>query len=470
MYTTLHDLRTIRFRSLLAAQVLGVLAATLLSPPASAQDKVSTANFDLANRFTAGKLMRLAAQSSVEPRWVGGRNVFWYSTRGTDGSEYVLVDATTASKTAIADDATLLDLAAGLGIEGAVTVSAVGVSEDLREFRVRIGGRLLRYQIATRELLPLTGDSASALPGWAAPSPDGLWTAYARDYNLYLADADGDNERELTEDGEPFFGYQRSSTFNLVHEERQGGSEPRAASVLWSPNSRRFLTWRVDARAEPNLWVVNSVAGRRPGLVKYKSAFPGDSVRRWHLALYDVERRAMLPITAARWPEQTFEGFEWSPDGSAVYVVRQSPDRLMADLLSVDAETGAASIVIEERPGAHTLTKPLVFLESGQSILWWSRRSGFGHLYLYDRSGQLLRQVTEGRFNVSRVVRVSEEPCVVHFLANGREEERNPYFEHLYRIGCDGNGLRLLTPENAQHSVRLSPDGQFFVDNYSRPE
>jgi dipeptidyl aminopeptidase/acylaminoacyl peptidase len=103
-------------------------------------------------------------------------------------------------------------------------------------------------------------------------------------------------------------------------------------------------------------------------------------------------------------------------------------------------------------------------------MLWWSRRSGFGHLYLYDGSGQLLRQVTEGRFNVSRVVHVSEAPCVIYFLANGREEERNPYFEHLYRIGCDGEGLRLLTPENADHSVSLSPDGQFFVDNYSRPE
>ncbi len=45
-----------------------------------------------------------------------------------------------------------------------------------------------------------------------------------------------------------------------------------------------------------------------------------------------------------------------------------------------------------------------------------------------------------------------------------------PYQTHLYRIGLDGKGLQLLTPENANHSVSFSPDGKYFVDNYSRPD
>ena len=43
----------------------------------------------------------------------------------------------------------------------------------------------------------------------------------------------------------------------------------------------------------------------------------------------------------------------------------------------------------------------------------------------------------------------------------------DPYFDHFYKIGFDGKGLTLLTPENANHQVTRSPDGKHFVDTYS---
>ncbi|MEJ7666029.1 MAG: DPP IV N-terminal domain-containing protein [Hymenobacter sp.] len=48
-------------------------------------------------------------------------------------------------------------------------------------------------------------------------------------------------------------------------------------------------------------------------------------------------------------------------------------------------------------------------------------------------------------------------------MAGGREPG-NPYFSHLYRIGLDGKGLTLLTPEAGNHQVVLSPSGRYFVD------
>ena len=44
----------------------------------------------------------------------------------------------------------------------------------------------------------------------------------------------------------------------------------------------------------------------------------------------------------------------------------------------------------------------------------------------------------------------------IYFIGQGREPGRDPYFRHLYRIGMDGRGLMLLTPENADHTVSLS--------------
>ena len=52
----------------------------------------------------------------------------------------------------------------------------------------------------------------------------------------------------------------------------------------------------------------------------------------------------------------------------------------------------------------------------------------------------------------------------------GREKGRDPYFIHFYRIGFDGKDLTLLTPEDGNHEVTLSPSGKYFVDSYSKPD
>ena len=65
---------------------------------------------------------------------------------------------------------------------------------------------------------------------------------------------------------------------------------------------------------------------------------------------------------------------------------------------------------------------------------------------------------------------MDEKARTLYFLASGREKGRDPYFQHLYRVGFDGSGLTLLTPEDANHEVTFSPSGRFFVDNYSKPD
>jgi dipeptidyl aminopeptidase/acylaminoacyl peptidase len=54
------------------------------------------------------------------------------------------------------------------------------------------------------------------------------------------------------------------------------------------------------------------------------------------------------------------------------------------------------------------------------------------------------------------------------FAASGREAGRDPYQRHAYAIGLEGKGLKLLTPEEADHTVAVSPDGAYLVDTYSR--
>jgi dipeptidyl aminopeptidase/acylaminoacyl peptidase len=70
---------------------------------------------------------------------------------------------------------------------------------------------------------------------------------------------------------------------------------------------------------------------------------------------------------------------------------------------------------------------------------------------------------------VWRIEKVDDKNRVIYFVAGGREKGRDPYFGQFYRVNFDGTGLQLLTPEEANHDITLSPDGKYFVDNYSTP-
>jgi dipeptidyl aminopeptidase/acylaminoacyl peptidase len=101
--------------------------------------------------------------------------------------------------------------------------------------------------------------------------------------------------------------------------------------------------------------------------------------------------------------------------------------------------------------------------------LFWSERDGWGHYYLYDAaSGALKNRVTDGEFVTTGIEGVDDKARVVYISAGGREKGEDPYYTHLYRVGFDGTGLKVLDPGDASHSVSVSESAKYFVDNASR--
>jgi dipeptidyl aminopeptidase/acylaminoacyl peptidase len=173
----------------------------------------------------------------------------------------------------------------------------------------------------------------------------------------------------------------------------------------------------------------------------------------------------------------TFLDVQWFPDASHVAFVSSSRDHKQAVLRVANATTGIVRTVFEERVRTQFQTgfsavgkSNWRVLPATREVLWWSQRSDWGHLFLYDLdSGQLKRQITTGNWNVAELIHVDERVQALYFTGVGREPGRDPYFRHFYRIGMNGRNLALLTPENANHDVSLSPDAQYVVDTYSTP-
>src|SRR4029079_8442353 len=91
--------------------------------------------------------------------------------------------------------------------------------------------------------------------------------------------------------------------------------------------------------------------------------------------------------------------------------------------------------------------------------------------YLHDlQTGKQKAQLTSGEGNVTQLMRIDEASRTMYYQGVGKERSRDPYFRHFYRQTMDGKPAQLLTPEDADHDISLSPSGKYFVDNFSKPD
>jgi dipeptidyl-peptidase-4 len=307
-------------------------------------------------------------------------------------------------------------------------------------------------------------------------SPDGKKSAYIKDWNLWVRDLETKKETQLTVDGVENFGYATDNA-GWVHSDR--------AILIWSPDSKKIATFQQDQRNVSDMYLVSTNVGA-PKLQQWKYPLPGDPIVTIQRVIIDLEVprviRLQTPPDAHRSTQcddiscaGSWDDVEWSTDGKTLAFVSTSRDHKKENLRVADTETGAVREVYEE-------TSPTQF-ESGQGavswhylsgtneFVWFTERDGWGHLYLYDfATGKLKNQITKGDFAVWQILKTDEKNRVIYFMAGGREKGRDPYFGHFYRVGFDGKGLQLLTPEDANHQITLSDDGNYFIDNYSKPD
>ena len=171
--------------------------------------------------------------------------------------------------------------------------------------------------------------------------------------------------------------------------------------------------------------------------------------------------------------EGGLDDISWSGDSKHLVFVSTSRDHKEAHVRLANCESGEVRNIFQEivetqfESGQGSINWK--YLSSSKEIIWYSERSDWGHLYLYDsETGTLKNPITQGEFVVLQVVKLDQQNRVIYFIAGGKEEG-NPYYHYLFRVDFSGENLQLLTPETGNHRISFSPDGQYFTDSYSRP-
>src|ERR1035437_10084645 len=278
-------------------------------------------------------------------------------------------------------------------------------------------------------------------------------------------------------DGKKDFGY---ATDNA------GWKKSDGAILLWSPDSKKIATFQQDQRNVSDMYLVTTNVGA-PKLESWKYPLPVDKeIIQIQRVIIEVDVPKVIRLKIAQDARRgtlcddiacsgSFDDNEWSADGSKLVFVSTSRDHKEEKVRIADAATGDVTELFEEKvatqyeSGRGTINWH--YLPASNEIIWYSERDDWGHIYLYNATTGLLKsQITKGAFVVTRLLKMDEKNRVLFFEANGREKGRDPYFSHFYRFNFDGKKLQLLTPEDANHNISLSPNGKYFVDNYSKPD
>jgi len=312
--------------------------------------------------------------------------------------------------------------------------------------------------------------------GEAVVSPDGKRAAFIRDYNLWVRDLATKQETQLTTDGIKDFGY---ATDNA------GWKSSDGPILRWSPDGKKIATFKDDQRKVGEMYLATTKVGH-PELHAWKYPLPGDSVIPMITrVIINVDEPKVIVLNIPPDPHRatlsddiassgTFDDVDWTADDSQLAFVSTSRDHKIEKFRIADANTGVVREVFTEtvatqyESGRNTIDWR--FLQPTNEIIWYSERDNWGHLYLYDATtGKVQVQITQGNWVVTRLVRVDEKKHVIYFMAAGKEPGC-PYYNYFYKVDFDGRHLTLLTPDPGNHSVSLSPDGEYFVDTYSSPE
>ncbi|MEM7783673.1 MAG: prolyl oligopeptidase family serine peptidase [Planctomycetota bacterium] len=300
------------------------------------------------------------------------------------------------------------------------------------------------------------------------------WNVSVQDFNLTLTSTeDSSLNVKLTENGAD------KSSFVIS---RNRSAKTGTPNVYWSPNSKFFLAFQTEKKTKRQVYYVESTPKKQlqPKLHQYDYPKPGDELDQSRLRLFSAETQSEIELSDELFSNPFRLNFlGWSQSGQIFWLLYNQRGHQVKRLLKVESATGKVEAIVEERSDTfihYSDPGKAVFENLGNDeILWASERSGWNHLYRYNRvTGELINRVTQGDWNVKRIHSIDHKTRTVYFYAVGVYPDQDPYHVHFCRVQFDGGGFKVLTEGDGNHRVELiSPTGNpseptVFVDTYSR--
>lgn len=321
------------------------------------------------------------------------------------------------------------------------TGAELSEAEKMQRERLRIGGNrgIVAYDWSPDGksiLVPLDGDLylagldgkvrrlTATKDGELNPviSPEGGYVSFVRGNELYVGALGGGDAQPITKGSSETISW---GTAEFAAQEEMG----RRTGYWWSPDDRLIAVQRTD---DGPVGLLSRAAIGAAGTKVYDQRYPAAGTPNSLVDLYVMkpDGSGSVQVDLGTNRDIYLARVHWAADGRTLYVERQNRDQTVLDMLVVDPQTGKSSILFSEKSGPKSwinLSHNFRALKDG-SLIWWSERSGFGHLYRF--ANGKFTALTSGEWDVKDVVGVDAAKGRLYFTAN----RETPLEDQLYSV------------------------------------
>ena len=415
----------------------GVAAGAMLAltPMAAHADEALTLERVFASPDLSGpqpRALKISPDGSLitllKPRVDDKERLDLWAIDSRTGAERMLVDSRKTGSGADLSEAEKMQRERDRSVAGSTGIVSYDWSPDGKSILVPVDGDLYLAGL-DGNVTRLTHTSDGELNG--VVSPKGGFVSFVRGGNLFVQPVGG-QERQLTQ------GASDTVSWGLAEFVAQEEMD-RRTGYWWSPDDRMIAVARVD---ESPVGIVTRTAIGGEGTKVYQQRYPAAGSPNALVDLYVMkpDGASQVKVDLGKDADIYLARVNWSKDGRTLYVQRQSRDQKTLDLLAVDPLTGKARAVLTEKAKSWiNLSNNFHSLGDG-SFIWWSEKSGHGHLYHVQ--GQRWTALTSGEWEVRDLVGVDEDRGIVYFTGN----RETPLEQQLYAAPLNGRGpVRQLT-------------------------
>ncbi|MBA2379556.1 MAG: S9 family peptidase [Blastocatellia bacterium] len=381
--------------------------------------------------------------------------------------------------------ANALTTVAGIGAREADRLAhsiALRFNEDESAILLDHANDIWVYDVRVGSLKRLTNTPERELE--ADFSPDGRWVSFVRENNLYATEIATGETRQMTRDGSVTV---HNGILVWVYEEELYG-RGRRRGYWWSPDSSRIAFLRLDDAPVPKFVVTNDAV--QPQVIESvnypKAGDPNPLVR---IGIADISRTSVIPSPAripvigdrlpasvqrigdsvqfvdlSRYqPDDVLIGrVAWAPDSRNVIFQALNREQTFLDVNAAGLDGKTQKLFTETTPAWVEVYDNPAFLQDGSAV-WQSARNGWKHLYHYDRGGKLIRQLTDGDWEVRSFHGIDEASGFAYFSAT----KDSHIAENIYRVPLKGGEIQRLTTGEGSHSASFNSDFTMFVHGWS---
>lgn len=422
--------------------------------------------------------------------WEPNSRAISYFDSDGEGDDLVTLDVKTGRQKVLASSS-VLDAAMPPIIPSAIESTGLGRIEAPRYLWSPTGKSLLLIGTAKLVLLDLSTMTAKTLvdisrvapvsqpsdPSAAHPrsadsiddpkfSPDGQWVSFVRGWNLWLANIDTGNLRQLTTGGSEAL---RKGELDWLYPEELDCT----TAYWWSPDSSKIAYYEMDERPVQRFPIMDMSSAA--GAIEY-TRFPeaGTANPIVRVGIVSIGSGATEWMDTGADTNVYLPRVVWLPTSRRVAIERLNRAQNRLDLLFCDVVTGASQTALTETdPYWINIADDLYFFPDDQRFLWSSERSGYRQYYLYDVSGKLLEQLTSGNWQITGNggfgPGAASHPAVdqthgyIYFTSN----KDNVLGNQLFRLSLADKSITRITRGPGVHDLIIAPDDSAFVDTYS---